>query len=142
MSHLLNLLLLALLLSSTQDAHSLQAPLSCKTPLLAPTPSFHFKLSDPIGNDAFGFGLGGEEKTGSLRALIGSRPPRCEGRCMSCGRCEAVQMPVIPQRREQMVRMISTKLSLLRMMDPTTSPWAGNASVGTLSLIHEEFLLI
>ncbi|XP_020091476.1 EPIDERMAL PATTERNING FACTOR-like protein 2 [Ananas comosus] len=66
MSHLLSLLLLVLLLSSTQDAHSLQ---------------------------------GGEEKTGSLRALIGSRPPRCEGRCMSCGRCEAVQMPVIPQEK-------------------------------------------
>ncbi|KAK4274228.1 hypothetical protein QN277_017486 [Acacia crassicarpa] len=28
---------------------------------------------------------------------IGSRPPRCEGRCTSCGRCEAVQVPVTPQ---------------------------------------------
>ncbi|XP_021729648.1 EPIDERMAL PATTERNING FACTOR-like protein 2 [Chenopodium quinoa] len=24
---------------------------------------------------------------------IGSRPPRCEGRCKSCGHCEAVQVP-------------------------------------------------
>ena len=31
------------------------------------------------------------------KGQIGSRPPRCEGRCRSCGRCEAVQVPVIPQ---------------------------------------------
>ncbi|TVU45270.1 hypothetical protein EJB05_04764 [Eragrostis curvula] len=30
-------------------------------------------------------------------ALIGSRPPRCEGRCPPCGRCEAVQVPVAPR---------------------------------------------
>lgn len=28
---------------------------------------------------------------------IGSRPPKCEGRCRNCGRCEAVQVPVVPQ---------------------------------------------
>ncbi|CAL5078180.1 unnamed protein product [Urochloa decumbens] len=31
------------------------------------------------------------------RALIGSRPPRCERVCMSCGHCEAVQVPIVPQ---------------------------------------------
>ncbi|OAY81012.1 EPIDERMAL PATTERNING FACTOR-like protein 2 [Ananas comosus] len=41
---------------------------------------------------------------GSLRALIGSRPPRCEGRCLSCRRCEAVQMPVIPQENRADVK--------------------------------------
>ncbi|XP_072952097.1 EPIDERMAL PATTERNING FACTOR-like protein 2 [Typha angustifolia] len=35
----------------------------------------------------------------AVRALIGSRPPRCEGRCMSCGHCEAVQVPIVPQLR-------------------------------------------
>jgi len=30
-------------------------------------------------------------------SLIGSRPPRCEGKCAPCGRCEAVQMPVAPR---------------------------------------------
>jgi hypothetical protein len=30
------------------------------------------------------------------RALIGSRPPRCERVCMSCGHCEAVQVPIVP----------------------------------------------
>ncbi|KAG8081415.1 hypothetical protein GUJ93_ZPchr0007g6242 [Zizania palustris] len=31
------------------------------------------------------------------RGLIGSRPPRCERVCMSCGHCEAVQVPIMPQ---------------------------------------------
>ncbi|KAJ3675654.1 hypothetical protein LUZ60_004696 [Juncus effusus] len=31
--------------------------------------------------------------------LIGSRPPRCEGRCSSCGHCEAVQVPIAPQNK-------------------------------------------
>ena len=30
-------------------------------------------------------------------SLIGSRPPRCEGKCAPCGRCEAVQVPVAPR---------------------------------------------
>ncbi|KAK7263292.1 hypothetical protein RJT34_30879 [Clitoria ternatea] len=37
-----------------------------------------------------------EEKT-ILRARIGSRPPRCERRCRSCGHCEAIQVPTNPQ---------------------------------------------
>lgn len=28
-----------------------------------------------------------------LRAQIGSRPPRCERKCSSCGHCEAIQVP-------------------------------------------------
>ncbi|KAG5048611.1 hypothetical protein JHK85_009714 [Glycine max] len=28
---------------------------------------------------------------------IGSRPPKCEKRCNTCGHCEAVQVPVAPQ---------------------------------------------
>ncbi|WOK98443.1 hypothetical protein Cni_G07155 [Canna indica] len=31
--------------------------------------------------------------------MIGSRPPRCEGRCLSCGQCEAVQVPAVPQEK-------------------------------------------
>ncbi|XP_054788390.1 EPIDERMAL PATTERNING FACTOR-like protein 2 [Prosopis cineraria] len=41
-----------------------------------------------------------EEEKGLVKeskAQIGSRPPRCEGRCTSCGHCEAVQIPIIPQ---------------------------------------------
>ena len=30
-------------------------------------------------------------------SLIGSRPPRCDGKCAPCGRCEAVQVPVAPR---------------------------------------------
>ncbi|XP_021717878.1 EPIDERMAL PATTERNING FACTOR-like protein 2 [Chenopodium quinoa] len=34
------------------------------------------------------------EEAAALRGReIGSRPPRCEGRCKSCGHCEAVQVP-------------------------------------------------
>ncbi|XP_010245623.1 PREDICTED: EPIDERMAL PATTERNING FACTOR-like protein 2 [Nelumbo nucifera] len=42
--------------------------------------------------------MNSEEKT-IVRAQIGSRPPRCERRCSSCGHCEAVQVPVVPQFR-------------------------------------------
>ncbi|XP_065875504.1 EPIDERMAL PATTERNING FACTOR-like protein 2 [Euphorbia lathyris] len=37
-----------------------------------------------------------EEKT-MMRSQIGSRPPRCERRCSSCGHCEAIQVPTNPQ---------------------------------------------
>ena len=33
--------------------------------------------------------------------MIGSRPPRCEGRCALCGRCEAVQVPVAPRDKQR-----------------------------------------
>ncbi|KAM0062862.1 putative EPIDERMAL PATTERNING FACTOR-like protein [Helianthus debilis subsp. tardiflorus] len=32
-----------------------------------------------------------------LRGQIGSRPPRCERKCGSCGHCEAIQVPTTPQ---------------------------------------------
>uniref|UniRef100_A0ACD5U9C9 Uncharacterized protein n=1 Tax=Avena sativa TaxID=4498 RepID=A0ACD5U9C9_AVESA len=35
------------------------------------------------------------------RSLIGSRPPRCERVCMSCGHCEAVQVPIVPQHHKK-----------------------------------------
>lgn len=35
------------------------------------------------------------------RFLIGSRPPRCERVCRSCGHCEAVQVPIVPQERHK-----------------------------------------
>jgi hypothetical protein len=45
------------------------------------------------------------ERRRRRRSLIGSRPPRCERVCMSCGHCEAVQVPIVPQegraRQEQ-----------------------------------------
>ncbi|XP_021274090.1 EPIDERMAL PATTERNING FACTOR-like protein 2 [Herrania umbratica] len=37
------------------------------------------------------------EEKATLRAQIGSRPPRCERRCSSCGHCEAIQVPTNPQ---------------------------------------------
>lgn len=32
-----------------------------------------------------------------LTSQIGSRPPRCEKRCGTCGHCEAIQVPTNPQ---------------------------------------------
>ncbi|XP_006657426.1 EPIDERMAL PATTERNING FACTOR-like protein 2 [Oryza brachyantha] len=40
----------------------------------------------------------GEKMKMEGRNLIGSRPPRCERVCMSCGHCEAVQVPIVPQQ--------------------------------------------
>ncbi|XP_062163076.1 EPIDERMAL PATTERNING FACTOR-like protein 2 [Alnus glutinosa] len=41
-----------------------------------------------------------EKKVGRMvRTQIGSRPPRCERRCGSCGHCEAVQVPVAAQAK-------------------------------------------
>ncbi|KAL3526928.1 hypothetical protein ACH5RR_011584 [Cinchona calisaya] len=31
---------------------------------------------------------------------IGSRPPRCDRKCNSCGHCEAIQVPTNPQIRD------------------------------------------
>ncbi|CAL0305632.1 unnamed protein product [Lupinus luteus] len=31
-----------------------------------------------------------------VKSQIGSRPPKCEGRCRTCGHCEAVKVPVEP----------------------------------------------
>ncbi|CAN6222370.1 unnamed protein product [Urochloa humidicola] len=42
------------------------------------------------------------------RALIGSRPPRCERMCMSCSHCEAVQVPIVPQDHRLQKRATAT----------------------------------
>ncbi|PAN45255.1 hypothetical protein PAHAL_9G105700 [Panicum hallii] len=68
-------LLLLLLLSS----HGLHA---------AEGRALHFQAKDP---PKIGKGVAVAE------SLIGSRPPRCEGKCAPCGRCEAVQVPVAPR---------------------------------------------
>ncbi|KAJ1293809.1 hypothetical protein BS78_01G097100 [Paspalum vaginatum] len=71
-------LLLLLLLSS--HGHGLRCTEGSR--------ALHFQLRDPpkIG-----------EGEAVAEALIGSRPPRCEGKCAPCGRCEAVQVPVAPR---------------------------------------------
>ncbi|XP_073278251.1 EPIDERMAL PATTERNING FACTOR-like protein 2 [Primulina huaijiensis] len=42
-----------------------------------------------------------EEKLSTLRPQIGSRPPRCEGRCSSRVHCVAIQVPSNPQSRSK-----------------------------------------
>ncbi|XP_043711432.1 EPIDERMAL PATTERNING FACTOR-like protein 2 [Telopea speciosissima] len=41
----------------------------------------------------------GSQENAAVRSLIGSRPPTCEGKCSSCGHCEAIQVPAIPKQR-------------------------------------------
>ncbi|CAL0327319.1 unnamed protein product [Lupinus luteus] len=52
-------------------------------------------------NSAHNKGMKGKGLSMVVKSQIGSRPPNCEGRCRSCGHCEAVQVPVeaIVQRR-------------------------------------------
>lgn len=41
------------------------------------------------------------EENGSMlveKFQIGSRPPKCERRCIKCGHCEAVQVPIVPSK--------------------------------------------
>ncbi|KAH7847074.1 hypothetical protein Vadar_021530 [Vaccinium darrowii] len=40
-----------------------------------------------------------QDEKAILRGQIGSRPPKCERRCSSCGPCEAIQVPTNPQTR-------------------------------------------
>ncbi|GJN23772.1 hypothetical protein PR202_gb11451 [Eleusine coracana subsp. coracana] len=42
-----------------------------------------------------------EQSIGGIRGVIGSRPPSCEGRCRSCGHCEAVQVPISPKELQK-----------------------------------------
>ncbi|KAF7044062.1 hypothetical protein CFC21_053339 [Triticum aestivum] len=74
-----SLLLLLLLLSSQGLASTTQG----RGPL-------HYQLKEAAPKVAEG-----AEAMSAVR--IGSRPPRCEGRCALCGRCEAVQVPVAPR---------------------------------------------
>ncbi|KAL0431439.1 UNVERIFIED_CONTAM: EPIDERMAL PATTERNING FACTOR-like protein 2 [Sesamum radiatum] len=56
---------------------------------------FSFSLFPPVENTLLK--RVNEEDKAVLRAQIGSRPPRCDGRCSSCGHCEAIQVPTNPQ---------------------------------------------
>ncbi|KAK1644422.1 hypothetical protein QYE76_062227 [Lolium multiflorum] len=47
-------------------------------------------------------------------AMIGSRPPRCEGRCAMCGRCEAVQVPVAPRDKHAVAAAAGSHFRLSR----------------------------
>ncbi|PPD75530.1 hypothetical protein GOBAR_DD27542 [Gossypium barbadense] len=48
-------------------------------------------------SDTFSKKVNEEKKI--LSGQIGSRPPRCDRRCSSCGHCEAIQVPTNPQVR-------------------------------------------
>ncbi|XP_020581705.1 EPIDERMAL PATTERNING FACTOR-like protein 2 isoform X2 [Phalaenopsis equestris] len=54
---------------------------------------------------------GGEEIIDG--SMIGSRPPLCVGICRACGRCEAVQVPAVPQQRNGGGR-VSAAINVIR----------------------------
>ncbi|MCD7452421.1 hypothetical protein HAX54_016526 [Datura stramonium] len=55
------------------------------------------KLLDTHGHGHGHGQIESDQKRAMLRSQIGSRPPRCEKRCGSCGHCEAIQVPTNPQ---------------------------------------------
>ncbi|CAM0875030.1 unnamed protein product [Alopecurus aequalis] len=95
------------------DASFSQQPKLLMEPLLLLYSSFMLLLLLPsrgLGSALQGGGLHYQLKEPALKVeeerkgaatmsavMIGSRPPRCEGRCALCGRCEAVQVPVAPR---------------------------------------------
>nr|XP_009792603.1 PREDICTED: EPIDERMAL PATTERNING FACTOR-like protein 2 [Nicotiana sylvestris]XP_016483306.1 PREDICTED: EPIDERMAL PATTERNING FACTOR-like protein 2 [Nicotiana tabacum] len=56
-----------------------------------------FKAEGRILHTTHGHDQTESEKNAIFRSQIGSRPPRCEKRCGSCGHCEAIQVPTNPQ---------------------------------------------
>ncbi|OIV92828.1 hypothetical protein TanjilG_00962 [Lupinus angustifolius] len=46
-----------------------------------------------------------------VRARIGSRPPKCEKRCRSCGPCEAIQVPTNPQAHKEKININPSTVS-------------------------------
>ncbi|BAU00328.1 hypothetical protein LR48_Vigan06g022800 [Vigna angularis] len=55
-----------------------------------------------------------DDKT-MVRAQIGSRPPRCERRCRSCGHCEAIQVPTNPQAQNGRINSSTLSTSAFPM---------------------------
>ncbi|XP_061371620.1 EPIDERMAL PATTERNING FACTOR-like protein 2 [Gastrolobium bilobum] len=45
-----------------------------------------------------------------VRAQIGSRPPKCERRCRSCGHCEAIQVPTNPQAQKGKINLSTVSI--------------------------------
>ncbi|XP_057972918.1 EPIDERMAL PATTERNING FACTOR-like protein 2 [Malania oleifera] len=57
------------------------------------------------------------------RAVIGSRPPSCDRiRCSSCGHCEAIQVPVVPQVLKTTTPHFSAPHHHHRQCPTTTTP--------------------
>uniref|UniRef100_A0A0D9ZCI9 Epidermal patterning factor-like protein n=1 Tax=Oryza glumipatula TaxID=40148 RepID=A0A0D9ZCI9_9ORYZ len=82
--------LLLLLLSS----HGLQSTEAITSAAAAGGELHHHQIKEPPPEVEQ---TGGKGWAAMSEALIGSRPPRCEGKCAPCGRCEAVQVPVAPR---------------------------------------------
>ncbi|XVE86943.1 hypothetical protein DITRI_Ditri18aG0075900 [Diplodiscus trichospermus] len=65
--------------------------------LILSTTQGSFKVEGRPNPKSDSFSKTVNEEKAILRAQIGSRPPKCERRCSSCGHCEAIQVPTNPQ---------------------------------------------
>ncbi|KAF5196012.1 Epidermal patterning factor-like protein [Thalictrum thalictroides] len=63
-----------------------------------------FKLFDQTASSQIGV----DEVKTIMRSQIGSRPPRCERRCNTCGHCEAIQVPANPSIKSKSSHSFST----------------------------------
>ncbi|KAI9074572.1 hypothetical protein K1719_043413 [Acacia pycnantha] len=59
------------------------------------------------------------EDSTSVRARIGSRPPKCDGRCSWCGHCEAIQVPTNPQVQKE--KKMNTSIAAYGRGDESTT---------------------
>ncbi|CAH9110760.1 unnamed protein product [Cuscuta epithymum] len=66
--------------------------------------SGHFLIITTSSN---GGGGGGGERG----LLMGSRPPRCQRRCVSCQECEAIQVPTNPQNSKHGIKTLISSSS-------------------------------
>ncbi|XVF61429.1 hypothetical protein PTKIN_Ptkin08bG0128600 [Pterospermum kingtungense] len=67
--------------------------------LILSTIQVSYKAEGRLNPKSDSFSKTVSEEKAILRAQIGSRPPKCERRCSSCGHCEAIQVPTNPQVR-------------------------------------------
>ncbi|KAI4387192.1 hypothetical protein MLD38_005041 [Melastoma candidum] len=79
----------------THSKNHLSSPLGYLIILLLVALSYDQLVS--LAETLKGGGELNEAKLMRARFGIGSRPPRCDRKCGSCGRCEAVQVPTNPQ---------------------------------------------
>ncbi|XVF59193.1 hypothetical protein PTKIN_Ptkin07bG0255600 [Pterospermum kingtungense] len=78
--------------------------------ILSTTQAIRYKAEGRPNPKSDSFSQTVNEEKAILRAKIGSRPPRCERRCSSCGHCEAIQVPTNPQVRNGNTNMKSSTL--------------------------------
>nr|ACG39180.1 hypothetical protein [Zea mays] len=116
---LLPLLLLLLLLlpsSSSSSSHGLRSADGSRAP--------HYRLKDPRPPK-----IGDGEGAATADSLIGSRPPRCDGKCAPCGRCESSSSGEKRRTRGQASRLAKASSSSSASVASSSASWASGSTV-------------